>query len=313
MAYQALYRKFRPDTFDDVKGQDPIVRTLANQIKTDQIGHAYIFCGTRGTGKTSVAKIFAKAVNCEHPVDGSPCNECAMCKSISEGTSMNVAEIDAASHSGVDHARQIVEEIKYPPAQGKYKVYIIDESHVLSQDAQNALLKTIEEPPEYAVFIFATTDVYKVKQTILSRCQRFDFRRIPLNTIVDRLSEICKKENIPAEADALAYIARLGDGSMRDSLSLLERCVAFCSGSEMTYDKVLEVFGTSDMKSFTVLLRNIQKGDVGGCMRCIDEAVVLGRDLQRYMIDFTWYLRNLLLTITGKHIKGLLDMTSEQR
>ena len=313
MGYQALYRKFRPDTFEDVKGQNPIIRTLSNQIKTNQIGHAYIFSGTRGTGKTSVAKIFAKAVNCEHPVNGSPCNECAVCRSIADGTSMNVAEIDAASHSGVDYAREIVEEVKYPPTQGKYRVYIIDESHVLSPEAQNALLKTIEEPPEYVIFIFATTDVYKVKQTILSRCQRFDFRRIPLETIVDRLQEVCDKEGIEVERDALTYVARLGDGSMRDSLSLLERCVAFCSGENMTYDKVLEVFGTSVMKAFTILLRNLQKGDVGGCMRCIDEAVTLGRDLQRYIIDFTWYLRNLLLIMTGDDIRGLVDMSSEQR
>ena len=189
MGYTALYRKFRPDSFADVKGQDPIVTTLKNQIAADRIGHAYLFCGTRGTGKTTVAKILAKAVNCEHPSDGNPCGECASCRAIAQGTSMNVIEIDAASNNGVDNIREIREEVAYSPASGKYKVYIIDEVHMLSTGAFNALLKTLEEPPSYVIFILATTEVHKIPVTILSRCQRYDFKRISLTTIADRMRE----------------------------------------------------------------------------------------------------------------------------
>ena len=190
MSYTALYRKFRPDEFEDVKGQDAIVKTLKNQIMADRIGHAYLFCGTRGTGKTTVAKIFAKAVNCEHPIDGSPCGECAMCKAIASGASMNVIEIDAASNNGVDNIREIREEVSYRPTEGRYKVYIIDEVHMLSIGAFNALLKTLEEPPEYVIFILATTEAHKIPITILSRCQRYDFKRISIETISARLREL---------------------------------------------------------------------------------------------------------------------------
>ena len=190
MSYTALYRKFRPDSFQDVKGQDAIVRTLKNQIRAQRIGHAYLFCGTRGTGKTTVAKILAKAVNCEHPVDGSPCNECETCKAISAGTSMNVIEIDAASNNGVDNIREIREQVQYPPTEGAYRVYIIDEVHMLSTGAFNALLKTLEEPPSYVIFILATTEVHKIPVTVLSRCQRYDFRRITIDTIAARLREL---------------------------------------------------------------------------------------------------------------------------
>src|SRR5574344_834469 len=207
MSYQALYRKWRPDNFNDVKGQDTIVTTLRNQINADRIGHAYLFCGTRGTGKTSVAKIFAKAVNCEHPVDGRPCGECASCKSIAAGTSMNVIEIDAASNNGVDNIREIREEVSYRPTEGRYKVYIIDEVHMLSIGAFNALLKTLEEPPEYVIFILATTEAHKIPVTILSRCQRYDFRRITIDTIVGRLKELVDKEALDVEEKALRYIA----------------------------------------------------------------------------------------------------------
>ena len=186
MSYQALYRKYRPKDFSDVKGQDHIVKTLSNELQSQRIGHAYLFCGTRGTGKTTVAKIFAKAVNCEHPVDGSPCNECASCKSILAGTSMNVVEIDAASNNGVENIRDIREQVQYPPTEGKYRVYIIDEVHMLSIGAFNALLKTLEEPPSYVIFILATTEVHKIPITILSRCQRYDFKRISLETIAGR-------------------------------------------------------------------------------------------------------------------------------
>ena len=214
MSYTALYRKFRPTSFDEVKGQDHIVQTLKNQINANRIGHAYLFCGTRGTGKTSVAKIFAKAVNCEHPVDGSPCNECDVCKGINSGSSMNVIEIDAASNNGVDNIRQIRDEIQYTPSSGKYTVYIIDEVHMLSIGAFNALLKTLEEPPSYVLFILATTEPHKIPITILSRCQRYDFKRISIDTIVNRLAELMEKENIEVEEKALQYFCFVAKSKM---------------------------------------------------------------------------------------------------
>ncbi len=227
MSYQALYRKWRPQVFADVKGQDHIVKTLQNQIGSGRIGHAYLFCGTRGTGKTTVAKILARAVNCEHPVDGSPCGECPSCRQIAAGTSLNVVEIDAASNNGVENIREIREQVQYPPTEGKYRVYIIDEVHMLSTGAFNALLKTLEEPPSYVIFILATTEVHKIPITVLSRCQRYDFRRITLDTITARLKELTEAENMPVEDRALRYVAKAGDGSMRDALSLLDQCAAF--------------------------------------------------------------------------------------
>ena len=223
MSYVALYRKFRPAEFSEVKGQEHIVTTLQNQIKANRFGHAYLFCGTRGTGKTSIAKIFAKAVNCESPVDGSPCGECQTCKSIAAGTSMNVIEIDAASNNGVDNIREIRENVAYSPTEGKYKVYIIDEVHMLSIGAFNALLKTLEEPPEYVIFILATTEAHKIPITILSRCQRYDFKRITAETICARLRELMDKESVDVEEKALRYIAKAADGSMRDALSLQDQ------------------------------------------------------------------------------------------
>ena len=312
MAYTALYRKFRPGTFEEVKGQDAIVKTLSNQIKGERVGHAYLFCGTRGTGKTSVAKIFARAINCENPKDGSPCNECAVCRGIIDGTSMNVVEIDAASNNGVENVRQIVEEVKYSPTEGKYRVYIIDEVHMLSPGAFNALLKTLEEPPSYVVFILATTEAHKIPITILSRCQRYDFKRISSDTICARLEELCEKEGIAAEKAALRYIARCGEGSMRDALSLLERCVSFFFGEELTYDKIFEILGTTDVETFAMLLRYISMGDVGGCMKTVDSLVAAGRDLSRVIVDFSWYMRNLLLAKTGYDIAELLEVSSEQ-
>ena len=247
MSYMALYRKFRPTRFSEVKGQDHIVKTLENQMRTGRIGHAYLFCGTRGTGKTTVAKILAKAVNCEHPVDGEPCGECEVCKAIAEGSSMNVIEIDAASNNGVDNIREIKEQVQYSPATGKYKVYIIDEVHMLSIGAFNALLKTLEEPPEYVIFILATTEVHKIPITILSRCQRYDFHRITAATIKKQLSDLMEQEHVDTEDKALEYVARMADGSMRDALSLLDQCIAFYLGEKLTYDNVLEVLGTVDI------------------------------------------------------------------
>ena len=311
MSYMALYRKFRPQEFADVKGQEHIVTTLKNQIKADRIGHAYLFCGTRGTGKTTIAKIFAKAVNCEHPVDGSPCGECASCKAIAAGSSMNVIEIDAASNNGVDNIREIREEVAYRPTEGKYKVYIIDEVHMLSIGAFNALLKTLEEPPYYVIFILATTEANKIPITILSRCQRYDFRRISIETISDRLMELMEKENVEVEERAIRYIAKAADGSMRDALSLLDQCIAFYLGQKLTYDHVLEVLGAVDTEVFSKLLRKVLAEDVAGAISQLEELVIEGRDLGQFVNDFTWYLRNLLLLKGSDDMEEVLDMSSE--
>lgn len=311
MSYTALYRKFRPGEFEDVKGQDHISKTLQNQIKADRIGHAYLFCGTRGTGKTSVAKIFAKAVNCEHPVNGSPCGVCDSCKAISSGTSMNVIEIDAASNNGVDNIREIREEVAYRPTEGKYKVYIIDEVHMLSTGAFNALLKTLEEPPSYVIFILATTEANKIPVTILSRCQRYDFRRITIDTIAARLSELMEKEGVDVEEKAIRYVAKAGDGSMRDALSLLDQCIAFYLGQKLTYDKVLEVLGTVDTEIFSQMLRTILAGDVTGSIRTLETLLNRGKELGQFVTDFTWYLRNLLLVKSADETEELLDVSTE--
>jgi DNA polymerase-3 subunit gamma/tau len=311
MSYTALYRKFRPDTFEDVKGQDHIVTTLKNQIRADRIGHAFLFCGTRGTGKTTVAKILAKAVNCEQPVDGSPCNECPTCRAIQAGTSMNVIEIDAASNNGVDNIREIREEVTYRPTQGKYKVYIIDEVHMLSAGAFNALLKTLEEPPSYVIFILATTESHKIPVTIQSRCQRYDFHRISIDTIAGRLRELMEKEQISVEEKALRYVAKAGDGSMRDALSLLDQCIAFYLGQELTFDKVLEVLGTVDTEVFSKLLRKVLGQDVTSCIHILEDLLVNGKELGQFVNDFTWYLRNLLLVKTSEDAEEVLDVSSE--
>lgn len=311
MAYAALYRKFRPDTFEEVKGQEHIRTTLQNQIKSNRIGHAYLFCGTRGTGKTTVAKIFAKAVNCLNPIGQSPCKECSMCKAISSGASMNVIEIDAASNNGVDNIREIREEVAYPPTEGKYKVYIIDEVHMLSIGAFNALLKTLEEPPAYVIFILATTEAHKIPITILSRCQRYDFKRISLDTIAEHLAELLQKEQIEAEEKALKYIAKLGDGSMRDALSLLEQCISYRFGETLTYEMTLEVLGAVDTQVFHQLMQAIQKEQVAKAIATIEEVIVQGRELSQFVTDFTWYLRNLLLIQISEDAQDVLDISKE--
>jgi DNA polymerase-3 subunit gamma/tau len=312
MSYTALYRKFRPDSFTDVKGQEHIVTTLKNQIMAGRIGHAYLFCGTRGTGKTTIAKLMAKVVNCEHPVEGSPCNECRMCRAIAAGTSMNVIEIDAASNNGVDNVREIVEEVRYSPTEGRYKVYIIDEVHMLSAGAFNALLKTIEEPPSYVIFILATTEVHKIPVTILSRCQRYDFRRITIDTITDRLSELMQAENIETEEKALRYIARVADGSLRDALSLLDQCISFYLGRKLTYDNVLEVLGAVDTQVFAKMLAAIKRQEVSGCIRLLEEIESSGRELGQFIIDFIWYLRNLLLIKTTENVSDIIIEVSTE-
>ena len=311
MGYTALYRKFRPQNFEDVKGQEHIVTTLKNQIKADRIGHAYLFCGTRGTGKTTIAKILAKAVNCEHPVDGSPCNECATCRAINEGTSMNVIEIDAASNNGVDNIREIREEVAYRPTQGNYKVYIIDEVHMLSTGAFNALLKTLEEPPSYVMFILATTEAHKIPITILSRCQRYDFRRITADTISARLMELMDKEGNDVEEKAIRYIAKAADGSMRDALSLLDQCIAFYLGETLTYEKVLENLGAVDTEVFSGLLRKILAQDTAGAIKILEDIIIQGREMGQFVTDFIWYLRNLLLIATSDNAEEAVDASAE--
>ena len=311
MSYTALYRKFRPDNFQDVKGQDHIVTTLKNQITANRIGHAYLFTGTRGTGKTTVAKIFARAVNCEDPKDGNPCGQCRTCRAIASGASMNVIEIDAASNNGVDNIREIVDEVSYSPAEGKYKVYIIDEVHMLSIGAFNALLKTLEEPPSYVIFILATTEVHKIPITILSRCQRYDFKRISIDTITARLQELMQQEQVQVEDRALRYVAKTADGSLRDALSLLDQCIAFHFGKELTYDMVLDVLGAVDTAVFSRLFRNVLERNVLGCIELLEEIVMQGRELTQFVTDFTWYLRNLMLVQSSDDIEDVIDASTE--
>lgn len=311
MSYTALYRKWRPTSFEEVRGQDHIVKTLKNQINSGRIGHAYLFCGTRGTGKTSIAKIFARAVNCEHPVDGSPCGECSMCRQIAEGASLNVVENDAASNNGVENIRDIREQVQYPPTDGRYRVYIIDEVHMLSIGAFNALLKTLEEPPSYVIFILATTEVHKIPITILSRCQRYDFKRISIDTIAGRLAELTQAEQIDVDDRALRYVARAADGSMRDALSLLDQCVAFHFGEKLTYDNVLEVLGAVDNRVFSKLFQAVLASDTKACIREIEEMIIQGRDLSQLVNDFVWYMRNLLIAKTTDEPGDMLDMSEE--
>jgi DNA polymerase III, subunit gamma and tau len=309
--YTALYRKFRPDVFEDVKGQEHIVATLKNQIKANRIGHAYLFCGTRGTGKTTMAKIFAKSVNCENPKDGSPCNECISCRTIASGASMNVIEIDAASNNGVENIREIRDEVAYSPTEGKYKVYIIDEVHMLSIGAFNALLKTLEEPPSYVIFILATTEAHKLPITILSRCQRYDLRRITIDIIADRLFSLMELEKIEVEEKAIYYIAKKADGALRDALSLLDQCIAFYLNETLTYDNVLEILGGVEADVFSKILREIIKQDIVAAIHELEALVMQGRELGQFVTDFIWYMRNLLLVKTSDNIEEVLDVSTE--
>ena len=311
MAYQALYRKYRPKTFSEVKGQDAITTTLKNQLKSGRVGHAYLFCGTRGTGKTTVAKIFAKAMNCENPTEDGPCGECARCKSIEDGSSMNVIEIDGASNNRVDDIRQILDEVIYAPADGGRKVYIIDEVHMVTENGFNALLKTLEEPPEYLTFILATTDPQKVIPTIQSRCQRYDFKRIPVETIVTRLSDLLDKEGIKAEERALNYIARVADGALRDALSLLEECVSYYFGEDLTFEKVLNVVGSVDQTTYHELTGALISGDVYKVSESVGELVNQGKDLTQFVRDYIWYLRNLMIAKVSEDVGQLIDLSDE--
>lgn len=313
MSYTALYRKYRPLCFEDMVGQEHIVRTLINQLKTGRVSHAYLFCGTRGTGKTSAAKIFARAVNCLSPIEGEPCNQCEMCKAALEGRSMNVIEIDAASNNGVDNIREIREEVKYPPAKGQYKVYIIDEVHMLSTGAFNALLKTLEEPPAYVMFLLATTDPQKVPATILSRCQRFDFHRITTECIMKTLEGYLRQEEVMADTEAVRYVARLGDGSMRDALSILDQCIAFYSGEILTIEKVLEIVGSVDDNAFFIMTDAIGTRDAAACMEMIEKLLMQGKDMGQFVIELTAHYRNLLVAAVIPNPDDILDMPEETK
>ncbi len=314
MAYTALYRKFRPQRFEEVCGQEHIVTTLKNQIKTGRIGHAYLFCGTRGTGKTTLAKIFARAVNCEAPVDGSPCGECAVCRAIAEGKSLNVVEIDAASNNSVENVRQIIEEVAYPPVEGKYKVYIMDEAHMLTEGARNALLKTLEEPPSYVIFILATTEAHRIPITIMSRCQRYDLKRIAIDVIAARMKVLTDEEGVEVEDKALKYVAKAADGSMRDGLSLLDQCIAFEFGEKLTYERVLDILGAVDTTVFEKFIACLSADDVSGCMALIEEVVMQGRELNQFVSDLIWHLRNLMLLKSSEDgdMENLLNVSAER-
>lgn len=311
MSYLALYRKYRPYTFDDVIGQEHIVRTLKNQISSQRVAHAYLFSGSRGTGKTTIAKIFARAVNCEAPVNGSACGECEICKKVKESSAMNIIEIDAASHNGVDNIREINDEVKYTPAVGQYKVYIIDEVHMLSTGAFNALLKTLEEPPAHVIFILATTDPQKIPVTILSRCQRFDFKRISALEIETTMRKYMEKEQIDIEEDALAYIARLADGGMRDALSILEQSISFYYGETITLDKVQYLVGAVDTSILFKMVEAIEKHNADEMLSLCEEVNRQGRSLRQFASDLLEHCRNLLVAKTTQGGHDVLDYSKE--
>ncbi|QEK13414.1 DNA polymerase III subunit gamma/tau [Crassaminicella thermophila] len=310
MSYVALYRKWRPKVFEDVVGQQHITQTLKNQIKNENIAHAYLFCGTRGTGKTSTAKIFARAVNCLNPKDYDPCNECEICTGIQHESIMDVIEIDAASNNGVDDIRELRENVKYPPTKGRYKVYIIDEVHMLSTGAFNALLKTLEEPPSYVIFILATTEPHKIPATIHSRCQRFDFKRVKEGDIVNRMAHICHSMNIEVQEEALKLIARNADGAMRDALSILDQCVSFGTG-KITYDDVINILGTVSDEFIFNLVDYITDGNSKNAIELIEELISSGKDIQQFIKDFIEHYRNLMMTKVSNKLEGIINLSRE--
>ena len=308
--YKALYRKYRPQTFDQVWGQEHITTVLKNQILHGSIGHAYLFSGTRGTGKTSTAKIFARAVNCLNLVDGNPCNECEICKGIMDETIMDVIEMDAASNNSVEDVRELREKVKYPPSNCKYKVYIIDEVHMLSKGAFNALLKTLEEPPEHLIFILATTEVEKLPQTILSRCQRFDFKRITVNDIVSNMKKICSDMNVSVDESVLHLIARNCDGAMRDALSLLEQCISFEEG-HISMEDALEILGITNYDLIFQLVDNIKYKELDKALNLINEIIQDGKDINQFIKDLIYHFRNLMIIKTSVHPSTIIEMEPE--
>ena len=310
MAYLALYRKFRPSGFKGLVGQDHIVRTLTNQIETGRVGHAYLFCGTRGTGKTSAAKIFAKAINCLSPIDGSPCGECEVCKALAEPSNLDILEMDAASNNKVENVREIREKIQYPPVSGKYKVYIIDEVHMLTTEAFNALLKTLEEPPKHAVFILATTESHKLPSTILSRCMRFDFRIIPAKEIAELIARIYDEVGKTYDKDAIMAIARAGAGSVRDALSIADICVSYRDG-KLTYSDVLDVLGATDSSKITAMIKKLVSADTSGTLEDVEELCETGKSIGVLCKDIISRLREVIVCKTCKNAREILELPDD--
>ncbi|KEJ04487.1 DNA polymerase III subunit gamma/tau [Clostridium botulinum A2B7 92] len=310
MGYTALYREWRPRTFKEVVGQKHITVTLKNQVIEKRIAHAYLFCGTRGTGKTSTAKILSKAVNCLNPKDGEPCNECEICNKINSGTLMDVIEMDAASKRKLEDIKEVIENVKYPPQEGKNKVYIMDEVHMLTQEAVNAFLKTLEEPPSNVIFILATTDPQKLPITILSRCQRFDFRRIRNEEIFERLRAIVSEQGIYADDKSLNLIARMSDGAMRDALSILDQVISTGDG-KVEYDQVLDMLGLVTNENLLRITNSIIEKDVEKSMRIIEDIVLSGKDIYNFIKDMITHLRNILMVKVSKNPNEILDMSSE--
>ena len=308
--YTALYRAYRPEVFDEILGQEHIVKILKNQINTDSTSHAYLFCGTRGTGKTTTARILAKGLNCLSDEGGRPCGRCSACISIKEGTYLDVIEIDAASNNGVDNIRELRESVKYPPAAGRKKVYIIDEVHMLSNEAFNALLKTLEEPPEYVVFILATTEPQKLPATILSRCMRLDFRRIPEQVLIDGMAEICEKRNISVSENALRIIAANADGSVRDGLSILDQCISG-GDTEVGAKDVLEFLGASGEETFVELTDFVTRGKTAEALVMAAQVLSDGKDVRQFIRDWVNHYRNLLMTKFIKNPQDVINMSVE--
>ena len=310
MAYTALYRKWRPKTFDDIIGQEHVTTTLKNQIANDRIAHAYLLCGTRGTGKTSTAKVMAKALNCLNPKDGNPCNECEMCKKISQGLAIDVTELDAASNNGIDKIRDIIDDTKYPPQEGKYKIYIMDEVHMLSMVAVNAFLKTLEEPPQNVIFILATTDPQRLPITILSRCQRFDFKRISIKDLTERLRTIVTAQGVLADDKSLDLIARVSDGAARDALSILDQAISMGDGS-VNYDNLVEMLGLVTNEYLFDITSAIIEKNVEKAMVVIEKVVFAGKDMYLFRKDLIEHYRNLLMLKVTSNPQEVLDMSLE--
>lgn len=303
--YQALYRKYRPKTFDDILGQDHVTRILKNQVKSGNIGHAYLFSGTRGTGKTTAAKVLSRAVNCLNPIDGNPCNECSVCKGILDESLMDVIEMDAASNRKIEDIRELKEKIIYPPSVAKYKVYIIDEVHMLTNEAFNALLKTLEEPPKHLIFILATTEPERLPQTILSRCQRFDFKRITNNDIITNMQTILDIMEIKVERRALELVARNSDGAMRDALSLLDQLIAY-DNKNITYEDCINILGITSSDLIFELVDAINEKDLGKSLEILERVILEGKDIQQFVKDLTYHFRNLMISKVSKNPEELI-------
>jgi DNA polymerase-3 subunit gamma/tau len=311
MSYLVLARKWRPQVFEDVIGQRPITRTLQNAISQNRVAHAFLFTGARGVGKTSTARILAKALDCERGPQINPCNECATCHEISSGTSMDVVEIDGASNRGIDEIRELRENVRYTPAKNRYKIYIIDEVHMLTREAFNALLKTLEEPPSHIVFIFATTEPHKIPATILSRCQRYDFKRIPLREVIETLKRITDQEEVQISQRGLLSIAQESEGSMRDAQSLLDQVISY-AGKNVKDDDLAEVLGLVDRKLLSDTVEALAHKDAGRCMEIVEQIYHYGYDLQHFCRELLQYLRNLILTKVSRHPEGLMELPGEE-